>query len=204
MGRIAGVTAEETRKRVLASAAAVFAQKGYDGASIAEIAGAAGVTGGAIYAHFPSKATLFAATLHAHGTGEIERLLSVGDGGAGAGAGAVEMVRARGVALTHHDPQEGSLLIEAIVAARRHPDVAELIVTEFAQREDRFAELLRAGQDEGVIDQRIRPAAVTRFLSMVSLGSLLASAVGLPDVDQDDWENLIRDLVSRFSPPSPT
>lgn len=200
MGRIAGVTAEETRKRVLASAASVFAQKGYDGASIAEIAGAAGVTGGAIYAHFPSKAELFAATLHAHGTGEIDRLLSVGD----TGAEAIEMVHARGVALTHRDPQDGSLLIEAIVAARRHPEVAELIVTEFAQREDRFADLLRAGQGEGAIDGRIRPAAVARFISMVSLGSLLASAMGLPEVDQDDWANLIRDLVSRFSPPSPT
>src|SRR5215469_17322934 len=58
MGRIAGATAAETRKRLLAAAADVFAERGYDGTRVADIAAAAGVSNGALYAHFGSKAEL--------------------------------------------------------------------------------------------------------------------------------------------------
>ena len=58
MGRIAGVTAAETRERLLQAAADVFAERGYDGTRVADIATAAGVSNGALYAHFPSKADL--------------------------------------------------------------------------------------------------------------------------------------------------
>ena len=66
MGRIAGVTAEETRERLLETAAAVFARLGYEKASIAEISSEAGLSSGAIYAHYSSKAELFVATLRTH------------------------------------------------------------------------------------------------------------------------------------------
>lgn len=56
MGRIAGVTADETRARLLRAAADVFARRGYDGTRGAGIAAAADVSSGAPYAHFGSKA----------------------------------------------------------------------------------------------------------------------------------------------------
>ena len=52
MGRIAGVTAAQTRERLLQAAADVFAERGYDGTRVADIAAAAGVSNGAMYAHF--------------------------------------------------------------------------------------------------------------------------------------------------------
>ncbi|HET7014110.1 MAG TPA: TetR family transcriptional regulator, partial [Streptosporangiaceae bacterium] len=55
MGRIAGVSPAETRERLLAAAAEVFAERGYDGTRVADIAAAAGVSNGALYAHFGSK-----------------------------------------------------------------------------------------------------------------------------------------------------
>jgi hypothetical protein len=48
MGRIAGVTAAETRERLLRAAADVFAERGYDGTRVADIAAAAGVSNGAL------------------------------------------------------------------------------------------------------------------------------------------------------------
>jgi AcrR family transcriptional regulator len=50
MGRIAGVTAAETRERLLLAAADVFARRGYDGTRVADIAVAADVSSGALYA----------------------------------------------------------------------------------------------------------------------------------------------------------
>src|SRR5277367_8128 len=67
MGRIAGVTAAETRDRLLRAAADVFAERGYDGTRVADIAAAAGVSNGALYAHFESKADLLVDALRTHG-----------------------------------------------------------------------------------------------------------------------------------------
>ncbi len=49
----------QTRKRLLAAARTVFAAHGYEAASVAQIAEAAGVSKGALYVHFDSKEALF-------------------------------------------------------------------------------------------------------------------------------------------------
>ena len=67
MGRISGVSAAETRERLLRAAAEVFGERGYDGTRVADIAATAGVSNGALYAHFASKAELLVAALRAHG-----------------------------------------------------------------------------------------------------------------------------------------
>src|SRR3954464_11801015 len=72
MGRTAGATAAETRERLLRAAADVFAGRGYDGTRVADIAEAAGLSNGAMYAYFGSKAELLVGALRAHG----RRLLS--------------------------------------------------------------------------------------------------------------------------------
>ena len=48
-----------TRGRILAAAESLFAERGFDGASMPAIAKASGITAGAIYKHFDSKADLF-------------------------------------------------------------------------------------------------------------------------------------------------
>jgi AcrR family transcriptional regulator len=50
-----------TRRRVLAAAMEVFAREGYHAARMDAIAGAAGVSKGALYSHFPGKLPLFSA-----------------------------------------------------------------------------------------------------------------------------------------------
>ena len=56
----------ETRRRLLAAAADRFTAKGFHGASVSEIAAAAGFTTGALYANFDSKETLFLALIDEH------------------------------------------------------------------------------------------------------------------------------------------
>jgi AcrR family transcriptional regulator len=50
---------EQTRRQLLAAAAEVFAEKGFAGASLEEIADRAGYTTGAVYYHFGNKDKLF-------------------------------------------------------------------------------------------------------------------------------------------------
>ena len=54
-----GAKKEETRARILAGAGRTFRSQGYGGAGVDGVAKAAGVTSGAFYAHFKSKAEAF-------------------------------------------------------------------------------------------------------------------------------------------------
>ncbi len=51
----------EKRRQILAGAAAIFSQDGYEGASVARIAAEAGVSKGTLYNYFESKAEMFIA-----------------------------------------------------------------------------------------------------------------------------------------------
>ena len=51
------------RSAVLAAAASLFAERGYNGVSIEELGAAAGVSGPAVYRHFPSKGAVLSALL---------------------------------------------------------------------------------------------------------------------------------------------
>jgi len=189
VGRIAGVTAEETRERLLGTAAVVFARLGYEKASIAEISSEAGLSSGAIYAHYSSKAELFVATLRAHADREFERLLG------GEGVDFATFLTSRGQALDRRSSGQRTLLMEAIVAAKRDPEVAQVLISALAEREARLAGLLRSAQAKGEIDADLPAPAAVRFALMVALGSMAAGALGLPPTDHDDWVALIARLV---------
>lgn len=81
-----------TRLRILEHAARLFRRHGYDGIGIDAIMDAAGLTRGAFYAHFRSKADLFASVTAAE-SDFVRRLHAARADGAG-GAGAREVIEA--------------------------------------------------------------------------------------------------------------
>src|SRR3984957_970401 len=64
--RVSNKQAVENREALLQAAGRLFRQRGIDGIGVAEIAKEAGLTHGALYAHFPSKEAL-AAEAFSHG-----------------------------------------------------------------------------------------------------------------------------------------
>src|SRR6202042_3612349 len=96
MGRVAGVTATETRERLLRAAADAFARQGYDGTRVADIAASAGVSNGALYAHFGSKAGLVGAGPPSRAPPPRGVGWRRGGGAAGAGAAAAPRASPRG------------------------------------------------------------------------------------------------------------
>jgi AcrR family transcriptional regulator len=62
------------REQILAVAAELFAQRGFHGVSIADLGAAVGVSGPALYRHFPGKEALLAEML----VGISEHLLAGG------------------------------------------------------------------------------------------------------------------------------
>ncbi|MCB9730668.1 MAG: TetR family transcriptional regulator [Deltaproteobacteria bacterium] len=63
MARIKGRTASATRQEALAAAIQIFASRGYEGTSLANIASEIGVTAAAIAYHFGGKAQLYQAAI---------------------------------------------------------------------------------------------------------------------------------------------
>src|SRR6476469_6581166 len=122
MGRKAGVTAEQTRSELLAAAARVFALKGYDGASIADICVEAGLSTGPVYANYRSKAELFVAVLEAHGHRQYRKML-----GEQASGDVADFLSMAGSTYDRRKPDDAALVIEAIVASKSDPEVGQLV-----------------------------------------------------------------------------
>jgi AcrR family transcriptional regulator len=76
--------AAQRREVILAAAEATFAESGYHGASLDEVAHAAGVSKALIYEHFESKRVLHASLLEAHAA-EIFRCLAAAADSGGSG-----------------------------------------------------------------------------------------------------------------------
>src|SRR5687768_7413604 len=65
-----------TRDRLVEAAAAVFAERGYDGAGVQEIARRAGLTTGAIYGRFSGKAELLREAIARCSSDELDELFN--------------------------------------------------------------------------------------------------------------------------------
>jgi AcrR family transcriptional regulator len=193
VGRKPGVAAEDTRAALLGAAAGVFARRGYDGASISEITSEAGLTSGAIYAHYGSKAELFVATLRAYMERDLEKLL-----GGGMGPDLVERITSVGSTFDQREPTEEWLVISAVTAARQHPEVADMLVRLVADREAVFSELLRQGQESGLIAADVSAGAISRLSLMIALGSLMVGALELEPLSHQEWADVMTRLVNGF------
>jgi AcrR family transcriptional regulator len=194
VGRIAGVTPSETKERLLDAAARVFELKGYDGATVSLIAQEAGVTTGAIYAHYGSKAELLAAALQAHGERATASLFPPGRR-----ADAATVLATLGRRLAGRDPHESALLVEALLAARRDPELADVLAAAIGGRESVMTALVSRAQDAGELRSDVSATAAARFTLMLGLGSALAASLGLPTVDRAEWSALIQRVVDAFT-----
>jgi AcrR family transcriptional regulator len=198
MGRIAGVTAADTRERLLKAAAEVFAARGYDGTRVADIAAAAGVSNGAMYAHFSSKADLLVDALRTHGP----RLLADAFA-ADPGQSITDLLLVVGRWLPRRRDARGYLIVEALVAARRDADVARPLRDYIGARADWLGELMRAAQTGREIDPELSPNALAHFCLLLAMGSALVTP-DLHAVDEDEWSALLGRVVTAFAETSTT
>lgn len=190
--RLANEGDDPIRAKLIAAAAEVFAEKGYDGAGVAEIARRAGYTTGAIYGRFTGKAELLLAAIEARSENELEVLFNEHrfEGRV------TDILTTVGSHLvTDHMGDESALLLEAFVAARRDPEVRQLMQGVLDIRGDRLADLVAEAQATGAIDPALDAEAVVRFCHAVGFGFLLFRAVDLELPDPGPWEDLISRLV---------
>ncbi|RCV56029.1 TetR/AcrR family transcriptional regulator [Marinitenerispora sediminis] len=165
----------EVRRRLLAAAAKVFAERGYADSRLEDIARAAGFTKGAVYSNFGSKQELFGALLRERSDTESTAVLAEVRGGGDLGdalRGAARLVARRIV----DDTERGRLGLEfAARAAREEPTREVVAALRRAQREAAsraIAEAARRGGRGPAVDPELAALilhCLTNGLSMEHL-----------------------------------
>jgi AcrR family transcriptional regulator len=193
VGRIAGVTAAETRERLLRAAADVFSRRGYDGTRVADIAKAAGVSNGALYAHFASKADLLVAALRTHGRRQLAEELA-----ADPSLPVTGLLLAIGRGLPRHREPDEYLIVEALVAARRDAEVGGPMGDYVRERVAHLTGVVRGGQAAGDLDPALDPHALAYFCLLISMGSALITP-DMHSVGDAEWTALLARVTAAMA-----
>lgn len=172
-----------TRRQLLDAARAAFAARGFDGGSLDAIAASAGLSKGAVYAHFPTKLHLYAAVI-----GEVleEAKARVEAVAAALGKGErPDSAARRYFCGDATDAEHAALLMDAWTAATREPEVRALLDAYLAERQGVLA---AAAIDAGarpeealalaVVTGRLIDAAVLHERHEGSAGSVAAGNRG--------------------------
>ena len=187
---------EDTRTHITAAAADAFAEHGYDGVRVQDVASRAGLTTGAIYAHFPGRAALISAAVEARASSVLVGELAVENDGRPLPVRLVDLaVRMLAEPASVASPLE----IEALVAARREPELADRLGVRLNQLHEAFGERIAAAQGRGELATEVDPRAATYFLHALLLGVLLLDPVADDRPDAEDWAALVGRLVAGLS-----
>jgi AcrR family transcriptional regulator len=172
---------ERNRAALLASARRVFLERGYHGASVDQIAEAAGFSTGVVYSQFGGKADLFLALLEARiaerAAGNARTVEGL------AGDAGLSRLLAHAASVDRAEPEWGLLVIEFRVHAARDPELgrryAAVHQRTLAGMERAVTGLYqRAGQTPP-----LPPADLARLLVAVGAGARLEQAAE-PDSSQ--------------------
>jgi AcrR family transcriptional regulator len=183
-----------TRERLIAAAIEVFLADGYERARVHDVARAAGMTTGAIYANYRGKADLLFDAIADRTDTELDGLLE-----GAAGHETRELLGVLGDRLVQPRRQP-PLLLEAIAAARRDPTLAELLRERFSERERLVARLVEQGKRDGSIDSALDTDVLARFCITLALGALTMSSLELDTPASEDWHSLIARLLDACAP----
>ena len=176
-----------TRAELLATAAGVFARRGYNGASVEEIAEEAGYSHGAVYSNFDGKADLFLAVFEEYMAQRARELAATQ-----VGLEDDEPLEARARALADqwmerfaHDRESFLLHMEFIAHAGRDPELAGRFGTRSASLREAVAGYIAHYQDLEGIESALPPADLAMVLRALGIG-LAVEALVSPDAVRDD------------------
>jgi AcrR family transcriptional regulator len=190
---------ERTRATLVAAAIARFARDGYRATTLASIAEDAGISPTAVYRHFPDKDAMFEAAVDA----DAEGMVALAREAIGADAGDDLLVLLNqltdGLAAAVHDhPLVGRVLAGLDVLSPERimalPSLAHLRVD--------ITELLRFGQEAGLIRPGVDPAVLALGLETVVLEHVayLVTVGGPANASDERWAAVVQLLEVALRP----
>ncbi len=163
LATLPSAAAETRTAEILARIRTVFAEKGFDGASMQDLARAAGMSVGNFYRYFPSKGAIVEAMV-GHDMAEIER-----DFAAVAGAAdPLQAMRAKiAERVTEGCDADGRLWSEITAAAQRKPEIAQICRAMEELVAENLLALLARVSGRPLADLRAHHAAEARFVVLM-------------------------------------
>jgi AcrR family transcriptional regulator len=186
-----------TRAELLETAAAVFAQRGYEKATVEEIAERAGYSHGAVYSNFAGKADLFLAVFEEY---MADRVRELADTQAGLAEDAPLELRARALAdqwMERFAADRDSFLLhlEFLAASRREPELAERFGTRSVAMRETIAAFIAHHQDEEGVAAPLPPADLALVLRALGIGLAIEALVSPETVRDGLYGDFVELLV---------
>ena len=184
---------EVTRSHILDVAGELFAERGYDATSVADICARAGVTKGAFYHHFESKQAVFL-ELRDRWLAPLETQLTLARDPTHTLPQLLQRVAdmARSVFAEAGEEQRQQVFLELLSAARQDPTILPAMLAPMHRYREWFAQVINAGVEEGTLRQVDRELAAQVLVSL-GFGLVMRS---LLDPHGGDWG----DIASRALP----
>jgi AcrR family transcriptional regulator len=178
---------EQTRGCLVAAAAKVFTRRGYENASLDEVAEEAGFTKGAVYSNFKGKEDLFLATIDTHFEERLQSIKRVmqeepDEQGTAHAAGMDFMDK------LNRDPDYFVLFFEFWAYAQRNPGVKKKFLPRVQRFRSALAELFEAKSDVTGLEL---PMPTEQLASM-----LIAMAAGVAMERELDPESVPDDMYA--------
>ena len=177
----------ERREQILAAARSCFAENGYEGATVARLEEASGLSRGAIFNYFANKEELFLALAEL----DAERL-----GRLWIERGFAEALRA----VLAEEPAWLGVYFEVGRRLRTDEEFRERFKGRAPEVERQLERSLRDAQERGELRDDVELATLARFMGIVADGFALRVAAGF---DTPDAEELIGLAVAAIRPRAP-
>ena len=179
---------------LIKAAAEVFAERGYAGAGVAEIARRAGVTTGAIYSRYSGKSELLLEAL--------KRSFVLHFGDAIASALSIENraenfdqddVGIRSIGLLANDEwkDHDALFLEAVVASRRDEEIATMLSQRLETAGTFLAKRIDTQKANGPVDSSFDTDALKTYALAMRMGFSVLRSLNYEMPDPDEWQTVL-------------
>jgi AcrR family transcriptional regulator len=187
-----------TRAELIATATTVFARRGYNGASVEEIAEEAGYSHGAVYSNFEGKADLFLAVFEDY---MAERVRELAATQAALPPDASLEARARALAdqwmdRLARDRESVVLHMEFIAHADRDPELAKRFGTRSAAMREALSRYISHYQEEAGVELALPADELALVLRALGIGLAIESLVSPDAVRADLYGDFVELLVT--------
>ena len=188
----------QTRSQLIDAAAQVFARRGFQTASVEEIAEEAGYSHGAVYSNFEGKADLFLAVFEDY---MAERVRELAETQAALVDDASLEVRARALAdqwmdRLARDRESFALHMEFLAHAGRDPQLARRFGTRSSAMREAVARYISHYQQEAGLEPAMPTDDLALILRALGIGLAIESLVSPEAVRHNVYGNFVELLVS--------
>ena len=179
---------------LIKAAAEVFAERGYAGAGVAEIARRAGVTTGAIYSRYSGKSELLLEAL------KRSFVLHLGDAIASALSGEnraenfdQDGVGIRSIGLLANDEwkDHDALFLEAVVASRRDEEIANMLSQRLETAGTFLAKRIDTQKANGPVDSSFDTDALKTYALAIRMGFSVLRSLDYKMPEPEEWQKVL-------------